>query len=150
MFGTSPIRRPLRRPHAWETRPGGTAASLRLSSGWQASAVNHPHTSCHGSSRRDAAMLQAPTPGHLVRAPIPGAARETARGRRVCQPHPGVFGVCPYLEPKLGIAKKRQLLLFVLREKSSKNDFLRGICCLKLLFSVQTENFTEERYRLIQ
>jgi len=60
------------------------------------------------------------------------------------------IGGCPYLEPKRGLAKKRQLLLFVLREKSSKNDFLRGICCLKLLFSVQTENFTEERYRLIQ
>src|SRR5260370_9667281 len=67
------------------------AASIRLSSGWQASAVNHPHTSCHGSSRRDAAMLQAPTPGHLCPDPIPGAARETNRGWLWGQPAPAVL-----------------------------------------------------------
>jgi hypothetical protein len=58
-------------------------------------------------------------------------------------------GVCPYLEPKLGMAKKKWAILFLLRNKSGKNDFLRGICFLKSLFSLQTENFVEALYRLV-
>jgi hypothetical protein len=54
------------------------------------------------------------------------------------------------LEPKLGIGRKRQPILFELREKSGMTNFLRGIFLLKLLLSVQTVIFIEALYRLVQ
>jgi hypothetical protein len=54
------------------------------------------------------------------------------------------------LEPKLGIGKKREPILFELREKSGKTDFSSVLFLLKLLLSVQTESFIEALYRLVQ
>jgi len=51
------------------------------------------------------------------------------------------------LEPKLGIVRKRQPILFELREKSGETDFLSAIFLLKLLLSVQVESFIEALYR---
>ena len=44
--------------------------------------------------------------------------------------------VCLYLEPQVGIARKKWPRGFALREKSGENGLLRELCCLKLLFSV--------------
>jgi hypothetical protein len=35
----------------------------------------------------------------------------------------GYIGVCPYLEPKAGIARKRRPIVFALREKSGETAF---------------------------
>jgi len=54
------------------------------------------------------------------------------------------------LEPKLGIGKKRQPILFELREKSGKTDFSSVLFLLKLLLSVQIESFIEALYGLVK
>jgi hypothetical protein len=61
-----------------------------------------------------------------------------------------IHGVCPYLEPKVGIAQKKRPRGFALREKSGENGFLREFCYLKLLFSDRKANFVEALYRLVQ
>jgi hypothetical protein len=48
------------------------------------------------------------------------------------------------------IGKKRQPILFELREKSSKTDFSSVLFLLKLLLFVQIESFIEALYGLVQ
>jgi len=53
------------------------------------------------------------------------------------------------LEPKLGIREKRPFVLFELKKKSGKNDFLRTIFLLKELPTVQKESFVKALCRLV-
>src|SRR6266487_186040 len=80
----------VRRPRDIRDEVEKVAASIRLSSVGKPllSTILTPPVTVREEERLRCS--EPTTPVHLVRAPMFGAPLETAHGRYVCQPHPGV------------------------------------------------------------